>query len=71
MEDKIPQKYKSISQDLVNLIILLEHPEKEDLEPSEYIDHTYHNTPGNSTSGKCVIKIPHLIMVRLKSGFSS
>ena len=37
---------------------LLEHPEKEDLEPREYIDHTCHNTPGNSCSDKYVIKIP-------------
>ena len=29
-----------------------------DLEPSQYIDNTYHNTPGNSTSRKYVIKIP-------------
>ena len=43
---------------MVNPIILLERPEKEDIEPSEYIDHTCHNTPGDSTSGKCEIKIP-------------
>ena len=36
----------------------LERPEKEDLEPSEYIDHRYHNTPGDSNSGKFVTKIP-------------
>ena len=31
---------------------------KQDLEPNEYIDHTCHNTPGDSTSGKYVIQIP-------------
>ena len=49
MEDKIPKKNKSKYQELVNPIIPLEHPEKEDLEPSEYIDYTCHNTPGDST----------------------
>ena len=58
MEHKIPKKNKSKSQELFNSIILLEPPEKECLRPSEYIDHTCHNTPGNSTSGKYVIKIP-------------
>ena len=43
---------------MVNPIITLARPEKEHLEPSEYIDHTCHNTPGDSTSGKYVIKIP-------------
>ena len=57
MEDKIPKKNKSKFQELVNPIILLECPEKEDLEPSEYIDHTYHTTTGDSASGKYVIKI--------------
>ena len=58
MEYKIPKQNKSKSQELVNPIIQLECPEKEDLEPYEYIDHTYHNTPDNSTSGKYVMKIP-------------
>ena len=58
MENKITKKNKSKSQELVNPIILLEGPEKEDLESSEYIDHTCHNTPGDSTLGKYVIKIP-------------
>ena len=30
---------------------------KDDIEPSTYIDHTCHNTPGNFISGKYVIKI--------------
>ena len=58
MEDKIPKKKKCESQELVNLIILLERPVKEDLEPSKYIGQTCHNTPGNSAPGKYVIKIP-------------
>ena len=58
MEDKIPKKNKSKSLELVNPIIPVEHPETEDLEPSKYIDHTCHNTLGDSTSGKYVIKIP-------------
>ena len=43
---------------MVNQIIPQERPEKNNLEPSEYIDHTCHNTPGDRTSGKDVIKIP-------------
>ena len=58
MENQIPKKNKSKSQELVNPIIPLERPEKEDLEPSEYIDQICRNTPGDSTSGKYVIKIP-------------
>ena len=58
MEDKIPKKNKSKSRELVNPIIPLERPEKEDLKPSEYINHTFHNTPGDSTSGKYVMKFP-------------
>ena len=58
MEDKITKKKKSKSQELVNPIILLESPEKEDLKPNKYIDHKCHNTPDDSTSGKYVVKIP-------------
>ena len=58
MEDKIPKKNKSKFQELVNPIILLESPEKEDLDPSDYTDHTCQNTPGDSSSGKYVIKTP-------------
>ena len=56
MEDKIPKKSKSKCRKLDNPTI--PRLEMEDLEPSEYIDHTSHNTPGDSTSGKYVIKIP-------------
>ena len=44
----------------------MECPEKEDLEPSEYIDHTFHNTLGDSTSGKYVTKIPRFDSGRLE-----
>ena len=57
-EDKIPKKNKSKSQELVYPTIPLDCPEKEDFEPIKYIDHKYHNTPGNNTPGKYVIKIP-------------
>ena len=60
MEDKIPKKNKSKSQELVNPIIPLGRPEKEDLKLCKYLDHTCHNTSGDSTSGKYVIKIPRL-----------
>ena len=42
---------------------ILDRPEKEDL------DHTCHETPGDSTSVKHVTKSPDLTLVRLKSGF--
>ena len=42
---------------MVNPIIPLECPEKEDLKPSEFIDNTCRNTPGDSASGKYMIKI--------------
>ena len=58
MEDKIPRKNKSKSGEFFFSIIPLERPEKEDPKPSKYIDHTCHNIPGDSTSGKFVIKIP-------------
>ena len=52
------KKKKPKSQQLVNPIIPLERPEKEDLEPSDFKDHTCHNNPDNSTSGKYIIKLP-------------
>ena len=55
MEDKIPMKNKSKSWELVNPIIPLECPEKEDVEPGKYIDQKCHNTPGTD---KFVINIP-------------
>ena len=43
---------------LVKQIITLARPEKDELDALEYIDHTCHNTPRDSTSGKYIIKIP-------------
>ena len=57
-EDKIPKKAHINPSELVKPIIPLERPEKDELEASEYIDHTCHNTPGDTTSGKYVINIP-------------
>ena len=42
---------------MVNPIIALGRPEKEDLKPSEYIDHACHNTAGISTLWKYIINI--------------
>ena len=58
--DWIPKKIKKKSQELVNPIIHLERSKKEDLKSSKYFHHTNHNTPGNSSSRKYVIKIPRL-----------
>ena len=49
---------------IVKRIILLERPEKENLEPNEWKDYMCHNTPGNSASVKYIIKIP-------RSGFGT
>ena len=52
MENHIPKKNKPTFQESVDPIIPLERPEKEYLEPSKYIGHACHNSPGNSTPGK-------------------
>ena len=52
MKDEITKKNKSKSQELINPIIPLEYPEKEDLNPNNYIDHTCHNTTADSISAK-------------------
>ena len=57
MDIQIPQKAKSRPSELVKPIIPLARPEKEELDPLEYIDCTCHFTPGDSSSGKYVIKI--------------
>ena len=56
--DYIPKKTTSRPNKLFKPIIPLARPEKDELDASEYIDHTCHNTPGDTTSGKYVIKIP-------------
>ena len=58
MVDKIPKENKNKSRKLITPIIPLENPEKKDLEPSEYIEHVCHNSPGNSTEERYIIKIP-------------
>ena len=58
MEIQIPKKAKSRPTELAKPIISLARPEKEEMDPLEYVDCTCHNTPGDSSSGKYVIKIP-------------
>ena len=58
MEIQIPKKAKSRPSELVKPIIPLARPEKKESDPSKCIDCMCHNTPGDSTSGKYVIKIP-------------
>ena len=43
---------------LVKPIIPLTRLEKDELDALEYIDHTCHNTPGDTTSGKYIMKFP-------------
>ena len=43
---------------MVEPIIPLPRPEKVELHVLKYIDHTCYNTPGDTTLGKYVIKIP-------------
>ena len=57
MKIQIPKKAKSRPSELVKPIIPLARPEKEETYPLEYIDCTCHNTPGDSSLGKYVIKI--------------
>ena len=64
LEECIPEIEKQYNQKLVNPIIPLERPEKEDLKPSDYIDHVFHNFPGNSNSEKYT----DVILALLKSG---
>ena len=58
IEEEIPPKNKTHLSKLVKPIITLGTPEKEEIEPLEYIDHMCHNTPRVTTSEKYVIKIP-------------
>ena len=56
-EKQIPKKTKTHPSKVVKPIIFLARPEKDELDALEHIDHMYHNTPGDTTSGKYVIKI--------------
>ena len=58
IEERIPKKTKTHPSKLVKPIIPLARPEKDELEVSKYIDHMCHNTPGDTSSGKYIIKIP-------------
>ena len=60
IEKKIPENSKTHPSELVKPIIPHARLEKDELDVSEYIDHTCHNTPGHTASGKYVIKIPRL-----------
>ena len=57
-EEQIPKKTKTHPSILVEPIIPLVRPENDELDASEYIDHTCHNTPRDTISGKYIIKIP-------------
>ena len=57
IEEQIPKK-KTHPSELIKPIIPLAGPEKDELDTVEYIDHTCHNTSGDTSSGKYVIKIP-------------
>ena len=71
IEEQTPMKTKTHPSKLVNPIIPLARPEKNELDALEYIDHMRHNTPGDTTSGKDGIKSLELMQILLKSGSSS
>ena len=58
IQEQSPQKTKTHSSKLVKPIIPLAKPENSELDASDYIDHTCHNTSRDTTSEKQVIKIP-------------
>ena len=58
MGNSIFKKIKSRQSKLVKPIIPLTRPEKNEFNPSQYINDTCHYTPGDSTLGKYIIKIP-------------
>ena len=57
MDYQIPKKNKIIPCKLVKPIIPPARPEKDELDPLDFIDCMCHNTPGDSTSGKYLIQI--------------
>ena len=57
-EEQFCKKTKTHPSKLVESIIPLARPETDKLDALEYIDHTCHNTPRDTTSGKFIIKIP-------------
>ena len=58
IDKQIPKKIKTSPSKLVNPFVPLVRAEKDVLDALEYIDHTCHNTRGDTTSGKYAIKIP-------------
>ena len=58
IEEQVPKKTKTHPMKLVKPIISLARLEKYELDTSKYIDHMCHKTPGDSPSGKYLIKIP-------------
>ena len=57
IEEQIPKKIKTHSTKLVKPFICLSRPDNDELDALENIDHTCHNTPRDTTSGKSVIRI--------------
>ena len=57
-EEQIPKTTRTHTRKFVKPILSLDRPEKDELNTLEYIDHMCHNTSGNTTSGKYLIKIP-------------
>ena len=58
VEGQIPKKTKTHLSKLVKPIIPLARLEQDEHDALEHIDHTCHNTPRDTTSGKWVNKIP-------------
>ena len=58
IEEQISKDTRTHPSKTVKPIMLLVRSEKDDLETLEYIEDMYHNTPGDTTSGKYMIRIP-------------
>ena len=58
MRNKFSKKTKTHPSEYVKPIIPLTRPEKDKLDALEYIEHASHNSPGDNTSEKYMIKIP-------------
>ena len=58
IEEQSPKNRKTYPSKLIQLIISLARPKKDELEALEYINLTCHNNPRDTTSGKYIIKVP-------------
>ena len=58
MRKHFPPKNKTHPSEMVKPVIPLARLEKDELDTSEYVDHTCHNIFSDATSGKSLIKIP-------------